>query len=184
MKTKILTSFVLVALPALADIFVQPPSTTVSLGSPLVLDINVSGITDLYAFQFDIGFNPAMLAAVSVTEGSLFSSVGVFFSPGVIDNVGGSIVFIADSLSGPGPGISTDGTLAQIQFSSLSLGSSSVDLSNVLLLDSNLAGVSATVSGATANVVPEPGFWPIVAVLALGFGMRRLGTRGAQRPER
>src|SRR5450759_3495632 len=91
-------------------ISLQPSATTLTLGSPLTVDVNVSGLTDLYAWQFDIGFNPAVLSATSVIEGPLFSSIGVFFSPGFIDNTGGTITFIGDSVSGPGPGVSTDGT--------------------------------------------------------------------------
>src|ERR1017187_6017230 len=100
-------------------ISLQPSSTLPPLGSSFSVDVNITGVTDLYAFQFDIGFNPGVLSAASVTEGSLFSSIGVFFSPGLIDNIGGTITFIGDSLSGPGPGVSTDGTLATIAFDTI-----------------------------------------------------------------
>src|SRR5215469_8962111 len=115
MKSKVLPLYLIGALQALAGtISLQPAATSVALGNLVSLNVNVASVSDLYAFQFDIGFNPAVLSAAGITEGSLFSSVGVSFSPGFIDNVGGSITFIADSLSGPGPGISRDGTLAQI----------------------------------------------------------------------
>jgi len=139
-------------------ISLQLSATNVALGSPLTVDVNVAGLSDLYAFQFDISFNPAVLSANTVTEGALFSSVGVFFSPGFIDNVGGTITFIGDSFSGPGPGISTDGTLATIAFDTIGNGTSAIDLANVVLLDSGLGDITASVSGTSVSVgsVPEP----------------------------
>ncbi|MFN0167837.1 MAG: cohesin domain-containing protein [Bryobacteraceae bacterium] len=143
-------------------ISIQPSATTLPLGSPLSLDVNVSGISDLYAWQFDIAFNPAVLSANNVTEGALFSSVGVFFSPGTIDNTAGTITFIGDSLSGPGPGISTDGTLAQIVFTAIGPGSSVIDLSNVILLDSNLNDITASAVSGSVTVVPEPSYLTVL----------------------
>jgi general secretion pathway protein D len=159
-----------------ADIMsVQPSATTLTLGSPLTLDVNITGVTDLYAFQFDIGFNPAVLSAASVAEGSLFSSIGVFFSPGFIDNTAGTISFIGDSLSGFGPGVSTDGMLATITFNTIGVGSSSIDLANIILLDSSFADIAATASGTTVTVassaVPEPSSWLLLgSCLVLLFG--------------
>jgi general secretion pathway protein D len=159
-------------------ISLQPSATTLTLGTPLTLDVNVSGLSDLYAFQFDISFDPAMLSGTGVAEGVLFGGVGVFFSPGFIDNIGGSITFIGDSLSGPGPGISTDGTLATIIFNSIGAGSSGISLANVVLLDSNLGDISATGSGTSVSViaggsaVPEPATFVLLlsAIAALGAG--------------
>jgi general secretion pathway protein D len=172
-----------------ADVIsLQPSSTLPPLGSSFSVDVNITGVTDLYAFQFDIGFNPAVLSAASVSEGSLFSSIGVVFSPGLIDNIGGTITFIGDSLSGPGPGVSTDGTLATITFDTIGVGSSSIDLANIVLLDSSLADIAVTDSGTTVTVatVPEPGSWLLLgSCLVLLFGWivdrRRFGG-GARAP--
>jgi len=135
--------------------------------------VNVAGITDLFAFGFDIGFDPAVLSATSVTEGALFSGVGISFSTGFIDNTTGMITFIGDSLSGPGPGLSMDGTLATVHFTAIGPGGSAIDLANVILLDSNGNDILVTNTGAvvTAATVPEPSTWglfmaSLIAVLA------------------
>jgi hypothetical protein len=166
-------------------ISLQPSATALTLGNPLSVDVNVAGLTDLYAFQFDIGFNPAVFSASSVTEGALFSSIGVFFSPGFIDNTTGTITFIGDSLSGPGPGVSTGGTLASIIFSSIGAGSSSLTVSNIILLDSNFADIAATASGTTVTVSdsasPEPSSWLLVGgafAVLLGWATRRRADLG------
>ena len=104
-------------------IALAPVDQTVSLGQSVSIDVNVADIADLFAFQFDVFFDPAILSAASVVEGALFSG-GTFFNPGFIDNTAGSITFIADSLSGFGPGISGNGTLTTISFHSIGTGSS------------------------------------------------------------
>lgn len=156
------------------------PSAYVSDGSPISLDVNVSGVSDLFAFQFDIAFDPAILAATGATEGPLFSGVGVSFSPGVIDNTAGTISFIGDSLSGPGPGISGSGTLAEIHFQPVGIGSSAVGLSNVILLDSALGDIAATVDNATVSVtalVPEPATFMLISVALGVLGAARYRAR-------
>jgi general secretion pathway protein D len=178
MRSTLLQLFTIIAFPALSfggTISLLPSSPTLPVGGSVSVDVNVAGLSDIYAFQFDVIFNPAVLSAVSVAEGGLFSSVGVFFSPGTIDNTAGAITFIGDSLSGPGPGISTDGMLAQILFNAIGPGSSSVDLSNVLLLDSNLSDITATAISGSVDVtgVPEPSYLPLLLAVGLGFGVCR-----------
>ena len=98
------------SLPALADgvptLSINPASSTVSAGNNVTLDVNISNITDLYAFQFDLSFDPGTVSAVSITEGSFLTGGGAtFFLPGTIDNVGGTIASTADSLVGAIPGV-------------------------------------------------------------------------------
>jgi general secretion pathway protein D len=119
----------------------------------------------LFAFQFDIEFNPAVLRASYVQEGALFRGRGVSFSRGVIDNMAGTITFIGDAISGPGPGVSGDGTLAEIIYHPAAAGSSRLELSNVVLLNSELRDVSAAISGGAVIVRPVPE--PITGVLVL-----------------
>jgi general secretion pathway protein D len=48
---------------------IEPPSQGVRPGQNVSLDVHITGVTDLYAFQFDLAFNPAVLSAVRITEG-------------------------------------------------------------------------------------------------------------------
>ncbi len=148
-----------------ATIGIVPPTTTVLLGAPFTLDVNVTDVVDLYAYQFDVGFSPDLLSATRVTSGSF---INVSFFPGFIDNSAGTVTFVADSLTGPVPGVSGSGTLASIQFLAIGLGTSPITLSNVILLDSRLEDISAAVGDGSVTVaaVPEP----VPALLALsGF---------------
>src|SRR3954467_15367630 len=104
------------SIPA-ATIRIDPSTTNVLLGTPFTVDLSITSVVDLYAFQSDIGFNPAVLSAVGVTPGSFLG--GANFLPGIIDNTTGTISFIGDSLTGVVPGNTGSGTLATITFLAL-----------------------------------------------------------------
>jgi cohesin domain-containing protein len=141
-----------------AIISIQPSSSMVSSGGTASVMIEVSGVSDLFAFQFDIGFNPAILSAISVSEGPFLPTGGnTLFIPGLIDNTAGLISGTADALIGAIPGVSGTGVLAEIQLQGIGTGTSPVTLSNVILIDSSGGDITATVvDGSVRSVVPEP----------------------------
>jgi len=168
----------ILSLPALADgvptLSIAPSSTTMGAGSNVVLDVNIANVTDLFAFQFDLSFAPGTVSAASIVEGAFLAGGGTTtFIPGTIDNVGGTIAATADTLIGPGPGVSGGGILAILTLTGLTAGTSSIDFSNVFLLDSNLNSIDAsTVSGSvtvTPSTVPTPEPNSLVLLIA-GFG--------------
>jgi hypothetical protein len=175
-SSKLLVGALIMIAPALCTTLdVSPASTNTNLSQTVSFDIDVSDISDLYSWQFDFGFDPTVLSAVSITEGPFLPSGGsTFFIPGTIDNTGGSIKFIADTLIGSVPGVNGSGTLATIQFDTIGAGVSSLTLANITLLDSNLTDLdfasmngSITVKGSTA-AVPEPNSLIFTAV---GLGL-------------
>jgi hypothetical protein len=160
--TEILLGIVLTELSAFgATISIQPSPSVVSEGESFSLRVSVDDITDLYAFQFDIGFKPGLLAVTAITEGSFLSSAGpTFFIPGTVDNPAGQVAFTADTLVGAIPGANGNGDLALLQFSALRSGTSAVSLSNTTLLNSALATIAATPSDGMVMIaapIPEPG---------------------------
>jgi hypothetical protein len=165
---------------------VQPPTLTVTPGQSYSLDIDIVNITDLFAFQFDVTFDPTLIMATGVTEGTFFSANGVSFFPGIIDNVGGSVSSIADSLSGFGPCFTGSDTLATVRFQALGAGSSPIDIANVILLDSNLNDITSTVGVNGGNVtvqqpsgVPEPASFLLFAagLVVVSLATRRMRDR-------
>ena len=162
--------------PLLADtISVQPVAPTVTVGQTFTLSVEMSGATDLYGFQFDLGFNPTVLMATSVTEGAFLGTGGpTIFVPGTIDNVGGSITANADILNGAVSGVNGSGDLLDVTFQALSGGSSSVQIFNLFALNSfgqgltvNTASSTVTVSGVSS--VPEPGTDLLLTAGVLGL---------------
>jgi hypothetical protein len=173
------------SIPALS---VDPPISTVTAGSGFTVDVNISNVTDLYDFQFDLTFDPEVLQASNVTEGTFLSDAGsTFFLPGLIDNVGGSISFNADTLLSAIPGASGSGTLAQFDFTALASGTSDLTISNEILQDSTGAIVTDTTASGTVTVLGTGGGGPMSPtpeipslflistglVVSAAFGLRR-----------
>lgn len=171
--------------PATASpiIRIQPSSSTVTTGSFFDVFVEISPVTDLFAYQFDITFDPAIVSAVSISEGPFLATGGsTFFIPGSIDNTAGTITFTANSLLGALSGVTGNGTLADVQFSALSEGTSVIALSNVQLLDSTLNDISVTTADGTVGVsrvpVPEPGTF---SILLAGLSVLGLVARSRKR---
>lgn len=124
-------------------------------GDSVFVDIAISGVSDLYAFQFDLSFEPSILLVQYVVQQGYFLSNGVAFFSGSIDNASGTVSFIADSLSGLSPGFTGDTLLATANFVALAPGTTAVSVNNIVLLDSNVLDITATTAGgAIVNVVP------------------------------
>jgi hypothetical protein len=177
MRTKQFTTvFWLLAasIPLLADISVEPAAMDVTVGQTFTLSVQATGVTDLYAYQFDIGFNSAVLSAISVSEGAFLPTGGAtIFLPGTIDNVGGSITANADILDGAVAGVTGNGDLLDVTFHALTAGSSSVQVFNLFALDSFGLGLDLPIDNATVTVTaattPEPGTWLPVSFIILGL---------------
>ncbi len=151
-------------------------------GQTFTASISISGVADLYAFQFDLLFSPQVLAATSVTEGGFLATGGAtFFIPGTIDNSAGTISFTADSLLGNG-GASGSGVLANVTFRGIGQGASQIALLNVQFLDSTLSQiVVTTVNGQSPQITPEPRSFLLgfsgLAMLLLGSLRNMLSVR-------
>jgi general secretion pathway protein D len=176
--------FLIFAFPTLrafadAIVSIDPSSLNLPAGQTFSVDVSIPNVADLFAFQFDLGFDPTVLSATGITEGSFLSGGGAtFFIPGTIDNTLGTISFTANTLLGNVPGVTGRGILAIANFAALASGTSPVNLSNVIVLDSNLsdipfstAGGSVTVASSTA--IPEPS-----SLLLFTSGLLSLGICG------
>lgn len=142
-------------------------------GSTVGIDILVSGISDLYGYQFSLNFNPAILQVLGVTEGSFLSTAGsTFGSVGTIDNTAGQISYIANTLLSAVPGANGSGVLAHIDFNVTAVGSSALSFSDALFLNSNLGDITVQLNGRTLDTVaavPEPSTYLMLAAGLVGL---------------
>ena len=173
MKKLLLPSFFLAVTLVCANSVLATPivsiqgPTMVTAGSTFAVDVNIANVTDLFAFQFDVGFNQNNLMATSVVEGSFLPNGGsTFFIPGTIDNTNGVIALIADSLTGPVQGVSGSGTLAIFDFTAVGTGLTDLTVSNVILLDSSGNPISLV------SNTPEPSTVILFALGALGVALK------------
>jgi len=159
----LLSSISATVLSAAAIVNIDPVTSQTSSGDTVTLNINGTGLIDLYSFQFDLQFQPGVLHANSVTAGSFLSAGGMtLFLPGTMNNTTGSIQSTAGSLTGSTPGVSGDGTFAAVQFTGIAIGSSPITLSNVILLNSQLGDIPFSLQSGQVQVdgpdtgIPEP----------------------------
>jgi adhesin HecA-like repeat protein len=176
------------SLPSFADstatLTVIPVSSTVGVNNTVTLDVNVSGVTDLYGFGFDLSFDPAIVSANSITEGSFLPLGGsTYFIAGNVDNAGGTITGNGDVLLSAVPGVDGDGTLAILTLEGLTVGTTGIDLSNVILLDSGLDSIRTTIENTSLTVastsVPEPSILLLLGtglLVLVGLSMRKIAT--------
>ena len=169
--------WLMVAMPAWA---VPTFSLTASqTGDVLEVDVWSTALADLYAWQFSLNFDPAVLQATSVSEGPLLATGGAtFFDPGTTDKVGGLLSFVFDTLLGPGSGVTGDGVLAVILFDvQQSHVFATLSFSDVLALDSGLNELPVQAQGLRTEL-PEPG---MLALLGIGLVALTLGVRRQRR---
>jgi hypothetical protein len=139
-----------------ADLSISPITGTFASGTTFNVDVNISNVTDLYGYQFDVTFNPAVLAAVGTSEGSFLSQGGAtFFIPGTPDNNNGVLSATANTLLSPVAGVTGAGELAVLSFKAIGSGISSIALSGVALVDSVFDSVGSQASSASVSVAPR-----------------------------
>ena len=62
------------AIAQTADLSIDPTTQTTSTGTVVTVDVDITNVSDLYGYQFDLTFDPNVLQAVSSTEGTFLSS--------------------------------------------------------------------------------------------------------------
>jgi len=135
---------------------ISPASQTVSPGQVFTVDAVVDPAVSIAGVQFDLSFDPSPLTASSVAEGNLLNQNGdpTFFLSGTIDNVAGTITGVAGAILGVGKTVSSPGTFATITFTAkTTMGTSPLDLSNVIVGDSAGDPVAIAVTGGSVTIV-------------------------------
>ena len=158
-------------------------SETIHLGDIFTFEIRAENVLDLGGWQFDIAFDPALLEAVSVSEGGFLKTDGgsTFFQEGRIDNASGKITGVKSALLADS-GVSGSGAILQMKFKAKSEGETKVVLQNFKFGSFSGENISAgplevtlTVEGRlpTGDVNRDGG----VDILDLILVARQLGKR-------
>jgi Cohesin domain len=158
-----------------------------SLGDTVTVEVDISDVSDLYAFQFDLIFDPTIMSDSSSTEGPFLPGGGAtFFIPGTIDNVNGAVSQTADTLLSAVAGVNGSGALAFFQFSAIGAGYSAlaIPIDSVILLDSNLNEIPFDVTNGSLTVQdraeapePAPEFLLGMGLLGCGMALQKRRTR-------
>jgi general secretion pathway protein D len=130
-----------------AQVVVTPPGTEFeTTGGPYTVPLMISGISQVGSATLTVSYNPAVLRAVAVTQGTFMQQGGVAtsFAPRIDATTGR--VDIAIARTGDTSGASGTGLLAAISFQAVAAGSSQVTVSGVAM--------TATGQPITLQMVP------------------------------
>jgi len=143
-------------------ISVNPVSQTISAGDTVIITVDCLPEQPVKTFELKLSFNPSILLATSVSEGSFFDGYNTFFNAGIIDNVAGTIVNIYDLIIGPG-NVTGAGSFVTINFTAKSTsGASSLTLYDVRVtnetdyIDITVTSASITVIGSNPPQLNPP----------------------------
>lgn len=122
---------------------VDPESQAVDVGEEFTINVMISDVVDLGAFEFVLEYNPAVVNALDIVLGDFLGSTGrtVVALPVVIDNENGTATFGAFTFGDPA-GPDGAGLLATVTLSGMADGVSSLTLAEVIVTDT--AGTEIT----------------------------------------
>jgi len=149
-------------------IYVDPPSVTgLNPEDNFTIDINVEDVTNLYGFDFKLGYDTSILDTTQIEIGTWLSGGAEckFFSqiiPGdtcaIIKSVdAGGYVWVVVTLLQPAAPVNNSGTLATITFQVTGTGVSALDLYETVLVNSDAIGISHNVSDGYFSSTVELG---------------------------
>jgi hypothetical protein len=132
-------------------VYVHPSSTVVLVGDTFVVEIRISDVSDLYGWEFKLSWDPNLLEAENVTEGEFLKRGGPTFFVEKINNTEGNMLVYC-TLLGDVSGVSGDGTLASVTFYAEKKGSSVLDLSDTVLIDSSEQSILHTINDGSVTI--------------------------------
>ena len=125
----------------------------IRVGEEVILDIMMEGAEDIYAMEFGISFDPALMKVEGIEQGTFFSAGGTglrqyesmeatSWIAGDISQAHGRISpTLAAMIPGSSVGASGDGVVARLKLTARSDGPSIISLENIHAYDSKLNGI-------------------------------------------
>jgi len=148
---------------AMASVNLTPATSGLAPNTNFALTVGVSSMTNLFGVAFDLDFNPALVSYISTAEGT-FMNQGCQTSLMTTQSPAGKLIFGLTRLGAACGGVSGSGTLATINFKTLTTaGTSALTFSNnqLCLLNGTICnyavdtwnGANVTVQG-TVDITP------------------------------
>ena len=138
-----------------AVVTVNPKISVKAPGESFEINVTVSDVSDLYGWEFNITFDPAILNVENVTEGPFLKQAGSTWPlPTTIDNDAGFVFKGSALFPPPETGASGNGTLATITFNVTVEGESNLSFSESKLRTMDLdEGIPVPIEHTTIDGV-------------------------------
>ncbi len=141
-------------------------TTELAVGNETTLTIDIQDVSNLYAYQLELSYDPALLQVQDSDEGrsGVNVAMGDFLTPDFVllneaDNEGGEIALAMNQMS-PNPPQSGSGELAQATVRGMDIGSVNFAFEDVILSDADGSTISHQLQNCTLDVVEAPGPGP------------------------
>ena len=155
------------------QVLIVPASSSIAPGDTVTISIRVQEVTDLWATDVVLSFNPAVLSAqdadsarpgVQIEAGDLLDPSHLFTARNQALNETGVITYTVSLLndpSGPVAPVNGSGTLATVAFQASNPGTSAITFLRAELSDHHALRISAAVSGGSivvtgTGITPSP----------------------------
>ena len=140
----------------------EPATKEIAVGVPATINVMVENAPGVSAFEFKILYDSNVVSIKQPTDvilGPFLGSTGrtVFpIGPDIRENLDpAEVTFGAASLSGPNPLPTGDGVLASIVFTGVDVGTTTLDLTNVKLLDADAEKIPLSEGDGEITVVEQ-----------------------------
>ena len=107
-------------------LYLEPANLTLTPSQDFAVELKTTAITNLKGYSVTLSYDPALISLKEVTEGPFFSSKGKTFFYSKEEN---SVILIDCALLGRTLAVSGEGTLANLSFTCLKAGSTSIEFS-------------------------------------------------------
>jgi hypothetical protein len=156
-----------------ATLSVSPASIRATQGQNFTISVTVSNVLDLYGWEFRMNWTTTLVDEVNVVEGPFLKSGGTTFFTVNVNATAGSMI-VDCTLTGPVSGVNGNGTLATVTFYAKNVGTSPLNLYDVILVDSSVQVIPSQATGGYADVT----YAHDLAVTAVNFSPTALLAGG------
>lgn len=132
---------------------VDPANSYAAIGQNITINIDISNVTDLYGWEFKLGWNNTILNLLNVTEGPFLKSNGGTFFTSKLNSTDSHIIVDCTRLVSL-PEADGNGALVTITFQVLQLGDCDLNLYDTTLVNSFEQTLDHTTSGGHFETVP------------------------------
>jgi hypothetical protein len=135
------------------QILVDPSITTAILNNDYIVYVNVTGVTDLYGWEFQLNYSNTILdlTSVSIVSGGLNEPIQTYYS--LTDEANGHLWWAVSTTYPTTTGISyAKHAIFEIHFHTLAAGTADLHLYGTILSDSAGSPITHTVSDGTMDI--------------------------------